>query len=96
MYNPSTAQGSDSHNITVFANDTHGNMAASNMVHFTIHPADIDFSGKVWTGDVFSLRFAYGFRPEDGNWNEDADLDCNNHVWTADVFILRQNYGNEY
>ena len=84
------------HNIVVYANDTDGNLSVSNIVFFTIHPGDIDFGGKVWIGDVFSLRFAYGSRPGDGNWNENADLNCNSHVWIADVFILRGNYGNEY
>jgi hypothetical protein len=84
------------HNIVVYANDTYGNMTASNTVYFATHPGDIDSGGKVWIGDVFLLRAAYGSHLGEGNWNENADLDCNNHVWIADVFILRQNYGNEY
>ena len=84
------------HSIVVYANDTWGNMAASNIVFFTIHPGDIDFGGKVWIGDVFLLRAAYGSHLGEDNWNANADLDCNSHVWIADVFILRGNYGNEY
>jgi len=84
------------HNIVVYANDTEGNMAASNKVFFTVYPGDIDFGGKVWVGDVVALRAAYGSRPGGGNWNMNADLDCNDHIWVGDVVILRDNYSNEY
>ena len=85
-----------SHNITVFANDTHGNMAASNTVFFTLHPADIDFSGRVYVSDLLLLAQAYNSKPGDGNWNPDADLNCDDRVYTADLLILAQNYNKVY
>ena len=84
------------HNIVVYATDIHGNTVASDTVFFTIHPGDINFDDKVWVWDVWLMRGAYGSKPGDGNWNEDADLDCNDHIWAGDVFILRSNYNNKY
>jgi len=84
------------HNIVVYANDTSGNMVASNTVFFTIHPADIDFSGRVYVSDLLLLAQAYNSKSGDGNWNPDADLNCDDRVYTADLLILAQNYNKEY
>ena len=84
------------HNIVVYANDTDGNMAASNIVYFTIHPADINGDCRVYVSDLLLLAQAYNSRPGDANWNPDADLDCSNRVYTADLLILAQNYNKVY
>lgn len=84
------------HNIVVFANDTCGNMVASNVVYFTIHPADIDGDNKVYVRDLLLLARAYASRPGDANWNPDANLDCDARVYLRDWLILAQNYGNTY
>ena len=84
------------HSIVVYARDSNGNMAASNTVFFTIHPADINGDCKVYVSDLLLLAQAYNSRPGDANWNEDADLDCSNRVYTADLLILAQNYNKMY
>jgi len=84
------------HNVTVYVKDKVDKGNKSETITFTIHPADIDFDGKVWVSDVFQMRLAYNSHPGNGNWNIDADLDCNDHVWVGDVNILRNNYTNKY
>ena len=85
------------HNIVVYANDTCGNMVASNTVFFTIHPGDITGDCKV---DGFDLqRFAWAFlsKPGDSNWNEKADIrNCDNKVDGFDLQILAWNFLKHY
>ena len=84
------------HSIVVYARDSNGNMAASNMVFFILHPADIDGDGRVYVSDLLLLAQAYNSRPGDANWNPDADLNCDDRVYTADLLILAQNYNKVY
>ncbi|CAD6491501.1 MAG: hypothetical protein CHKLHMKO_00132 [Candidatus Argoarchaeum ethanivorans] len=85
------------HNIVVYANDTCGNMVASNTVYFTMHPGDITGDCKV---DGFDLqRFAWAFLSKlgDPNWNEDADIrNCDNKVDGFDLQILAWNFLKQY
>ena len=85
------------HTIVVYATDALGNTVASDTtVHFTVHPADIDFDGRVWVLDNLLMAQAYGSRPGDPRWNPDADLTCDDWVYIEDNLILAQNYGTVY
>ncbi len=84
------------HNIVVYANDTNGNMAASNTVFFTTHPGDISGDGVVNIFDLQRLAWAFNTKPGDPDWNEEADLNCDNKVNVFDLQILGWNFGNDY
>ena len=84
------------HNIVVYANDTHGNMAASNVVYFTMHPGDINGDFTVYGFDLQRLAWAFLFKPGDPNWNERADLNCDNKIDGFDLQILAWNFLNDY
>ncbi|CAD6491511.1 MAG: Right handed beta helix region [Candidatus Argoarchaeum ethanivorans] len=84
------------HNIVVYASDTHGNMAASNMVYFTMHPGDIKDDGKVDGFDLQRLAWAFLSEPGDPNWNERADLKCDNKIDGFDLQRLAWNFLNDY
>ena len=88
--------GACGHNIVVYANDTNGNMAASNTVFFTTHPGDISGDGVVNIFDLQRLAWAFNTKPGDPDWNEEADLNCDNKVNVFDLQILGWNFGNDY
>jgi len=88
--------GACGHNIVVYANDTRGNMAASNTVFFTTHPGDISGDGVVNIFDLQRLAWAFNTKPGDPDWNEEADLNCDNKVNVFDLQILGWNFGNDY
>ncbi|CAD6491521.1 MAG: Peptidase family C25 [Candidatus Argoarchaeum ethanivorans] len=84
------------HNIVVYANDTDGNMAASNTVYFTMHPGDIREDGMVNGLDLQRLAWAFLSEPGDPNWNERADLKCDNKIDGFDLQRLAWNFLNDY
>ena len=84
------------HNIVVYANDTDGNMAASNTGYFTMHPGDIKDDGKVDGFDLQRLAWAFLSKPGDPNWNERADLKCDNKIDGFDLQRLAWNFLNDY
>ena len=84
------------HNIVVYARDTHGNMAASNTVYFTLYPGDINGDGVVNVFDLQRLAWAFNSYPTHPDWNENADLNCDNKVNVFDLQLLAWNFGNDY
>ena len=88
--------GACGHNIVVYARDSNGNMAASNMVYFTLHPGDINGDGIVNVFDLQRLAWAFNSYPTHPEWNENADLNCDNKVNVFDLQLLAWNFGNDY
>jgi C1A family cysteine protease len=84
------------HNIVVFANNTSGNMAASNKVYFTVHPGDINGDLLVDVDDLVDLADAFFSEPGAGNWNENANLNCDSFIDVDDLMILADNFFNSY
>ncbi|MGD0977645.1 MAG: PQQ-binding-like beta-propeller repeat protein [Candidatus Bathyarchaeia archaeon] len=56
-------------------------------------PGDINGDFKVDLKDLVKLTNAYGSKPGDANWNQNADIDGNGTVGLSDLVILAQHYG---
>ena len=84
------------HNIVVYANDTYGNMAASNIVFFATHPGDINGDSHVYLSDLMGLADAFNSHLGDPNWNQCADMDCNGHIYLSDLMVLADNFNEHY
>ena len=84
------------HTIIVYARNQVGKLNSSGPVNFKLHPADINFDGRVYVADNLLFAQAYNSRPADPNWNPDADFNCDDHVYVADNLILAQNYNKYY
>ena len=84
------------HNTVVYANDTYGNMTASNIVFFATHPGDIDDNCHVYLSDLMELADAFNSHPGDPDWNPCADMDCDRHIYLSDLMILADNFDEHY
>ena len=84
------------HNIVVYARDSNGNIAASNIIYFALHPGDINGDRVVNVFDLQRLAWAFNSYPTHPDWNENADLNCDNKVNVFDLQILAWNFGNDY
>lgn len=85
------------HNITVYANDTSGNMGSSGTVCFTVRLlGDLNSDGRVDVFDVVLVLYAYGSSPGDANWNPLADINRDDKVDLLDVIIVLEDYGKTW
>jgi len=83
--------------MVVYANDTEGNMAASNTVFFTVHPGDINHDLDVNVLDLTELADAFFSDPtKPDTWNEAADLNCDDIIDVLDLTILADNFFKSY
>ena len=74
-------------NISVVEGETTSN------VNFSLLGGDADGNNIITSLDFSIMRGAYGSKPGDENWNEQADFDGNGVVTSLDFSILRGNYG---
>jgi hypothetical protein len=80
------------HTVTVYANDTSGNMG-SNTTNFFYCQADIDGNKVVGLSDLVILSKAYGKKCGDTGYDDKLDLNGDCSVSLADLVILSKNYG---
>jgi len=59
----------------------------------TFLPTDINKDGRVDLIDIVLVAAAYGSKPGDPNWNEDADIDKNGIIDIIDVSLVARDYG---
>lgn len=57
---------------------------------------DLDANGMINILDITITAKAYGFRPADENWNQNADLDNNGIINIVDIATVAQDYGKIY
>jgi parallel beta-helix repeat protein len=86
-----------SHHITIYANDTSGNMFSSVEVYFTItFLCDLNYDRTVDIKDVAIVCYAYGSEPGDPRWNVVADLNRDLIIDIEDVALVVTCYGNAW
>ena len=57
---------------------------------------DLDVNGMINILDITITAKAYGSRPADENWNQNADLDNNGIINIVDIATVAQDYGKIY
>jgi subtilisin family serine protease len=80
-------------NITIFANDTSGNMGSSNKIYFFYCQGDIDNNKVVGLSDIVAMSKIYGKKCGDAGYDDRADLNGDCSVGLADLVILSKQYG---
>jgi hypothetical protein len=80
-------------NITVFANDTSGNMGASDTVYFFYCIGDITKDKKVDGKDIAIVAKYYGTKCGDGKYYAPADLNDDCKIDGKDIAIVSKYYG---
>lgn len=86
-----------SHNITVYANDTSGNIGSSGTVFFTVRLlGDLNSDRRVDIFDLVAVLYAYGSSSGDANWNPLADVNQNSKIDVLDVVIVVRDYGKTW
>jgi hypothetical protein len=61
--------------------------------NLTFLPTDINRDGRVDIVDIVLVAMAYGSKPGDPNWNENADIDKNGIIDILDVSAVARDYG---
>jgi hypothetical protein len=88
----------DSHNAIVYANDTSGNMGASDKVFFIVQmiPGDVDGNGWVNILDFIDLLNSFNLRIGQTGFNPNADLDGNGIVDILDAIVISNHFNQRY
>jgi parallel beta-helix repeat protein len=81
------------HEITVFANDTHGNTGATSICFTVTFPEDIDLDGSVGISDIFAAAQAFGSEPENRRWNSQADINADGYIGIDDIAAIARAFG---
>jgi len=69
------------------------NTLINGKVHVKV-PGDVNGDGMVDEYDLAMIKEAYGSKPGDSDWNEEADLANDEVIDLYDLAILAKNYGN--
>lgn len=81
-----------SHTVTVYANDTYGNMGSSSAAFFYCK-SDIDGTKSVGILDVVMVTGLYGKKRGDPGFNADRDLNDDGKIDILDVVLVTGRYG---
>lgn len=82
-----------SHNVIVDANDSSGNMGASNKTYFFYCKGDITKDKIIDIFDLVNVALAFGSQPGNPNWNVNADLNNDNVIDIFDIVVIATDYG---
>jgi hypothetical protein len=90
-----------SHHIVVYANDTSGNMGASQVVYFTnIEPTtkstDLNSDGFTGIDDLIVAAELFGSYPGHPRWDPKADIDNDGIVTIVDVVLIAGDFGTAW
>lgn len=81
------------HNITLYANDTCGNMGSSGTVCFAVRLlGDVNCDRKVDIVDIVIVIRAYRSSPGDANWNPLADINQDGKVDMLDFALVVRDF----
>lgn len=85
------------HNVTVYANDTAGNMGSSDTIHFTVtYLTDLTINGTVDMADLSPVAAAFGETPGRPRWNPDTDINGDDGVDIRDVVLVAIDFGKTW
>jgi hypothetical protein len=90
-----------SHHIVVYANDTSGNMGASQTVYFTnIVPTtkstDLNSDGFTGIDDIVMAGEYFGSYPGHPRWDPKADIDNDGIVTIMDIVLVALDFGTAW
>jgi hypothetical protein len=81
------------HQVTVYANDTYGNMGAASVCFTVTFPEDIDLNGMVEISDILAAAEAFGSNPESSRWNSQADINGDGYIGIDDIMLVARGFG---